>query len=350
MGQHTKTIIHFLQSNKDRLQIPILLQASDILLASEQMARRSTDWYEAFLSFFVEFDSSHHLSSAELDDLLFFVKEGSQVLDEPVFVRRHAGCQIPDIRQPIDWPATFLLNLVCQTQFYLIVTVCRRSVMIDRRTVLVVEQQVIRRVFASHHEIRVESRRRLDAIPPSSYPLIYFGIDDVEEAFSDFAVGAEQVLCVELVAAFDKTLPRAAPGDGLVDYDEDPCFAVLFQGAVAYEALTEASQAKGRRSLIGADARTILMRGPHGKGMSQVALTHPRGLIDSVLGRLRRSQDSVDATGGLHCGLVFVNLPWQSIVADFMAHCFHAPLDAPSLRQETSSSSLGKSLVNQRRL
>lgn len=350
MGQHTKAIVHFLHANKDRLQIPVLLQASDTPLASEQMARLSTDWYDAFLSFFIELDASPHLNSAELDDLLFFVKEDSQALDEPVFVKRHAGCQIPDIRQPIDWPSTFLLNLVCQAQFYLIVTVCGKRVMVDRRAVLVVKQQVIRRVFASHHETRVESRRRPDAIPPSSYPLIYFGIDDVEEAFSDFAVGVEQVLCVELVAAFDKTLPRAVPGNGLVDYDKDPGFAVLFQGAVPYEALRKASHAKGRRFLTGADPRTVLMRGPHGKGMSQVAIAQPRSILHSVFGRFRGGQDSADTIDGLHCGLVFVNLPWQSIVADFMAHRFCAPLDDDASRLETDGSSLGKSLVNQQRL
>ena len=101
----------------------------------------------------------------------------------------------------------------------------------------------------------------------------------------------------------------------------------LFQGAVTHAALQNAYQQKHPRPLLQHDnyttshpPKTILMRGPHGKGSSQVAIDHVdgRGVFSAIRSRVLGGEGSV-SHAALKCRLVFVSLPWHCIIQDMLA-------------------------------
>lgn len=326
--------------NRKSLHLDTLLSTQSDRNSSgeEEAAIISTRWYEAFLSLFIE-ASTGHLTSDQMDDLLFFVKEersstttiGHVTSEERILVRRRSCSdpRLPVLRQPIDWAQTFLLNLIFQSTFFLTVSVCtRQNNCTDGPSTanLVIRHQVGRRVFASQHEIHIlERHNQLSTHPPCSYPTIYFGIDDLEDAFEGFRVEQDQVMCVELLLLKEGITRRMAkPGDYLNNASSDD-HVVLFQGAVTHEALQDACQSKHRKALLynnpdnAQSSNTILMRGPHGKGLSQVAIDHigRRGVLSAINNRVFGREPNPSTTT-LSCRLVFVSLPWQSIIQDVL--------------------------------
>lgn len=339
-------IIQYLLEHRENLHLDTLLstQPDYYQLSGEEAAITSTRWYEAFLCFFVEI-SNTHLTSDQMDDLLFFVKERenggikniNDKSEERILVRRRAdsGSRLPMLRQPIDWGRTFLLNLIFQSTFFLVVSVCIRQgngVNGSISANLVIRQQVGRRVFASQHEIHIlERHNQLNTHPPCSYPTIYFGIDDLEDAFEGFSVERDQVMCVELLLLKKGVVHSVAkPGDCMNNASSD--HVVLFQGAVTHGALQSACQSRRRKTLLYNNtngpqhANTILMRGPHGKGLSQVAIDHTDrpGIMSAISSRVFGREANAHPAA-LKCRLVFVSLPWQGIIQDIM-------LDADSMR------------------
>ena len=181
-------------------------------LGEEEAAAVCTRWYEAFLSFFVEVDDAS-VASDQMDDLLFFVKEERDNIlantndkqEERILVRRRSSndLRLPILGQPIDWMHSFLLNLILHSTFFLRVSVCDRRTECTNNSLttnLVVRHQVGQMVFASHHEIHISERHnQLNTHPPCSYPIIYFGMDNLEDVFDGFMVEPNQVMCVELL-------------------------------------------------------------------------------------------------------------------------------------------------------
>ena len=333
-------IIQYLLNHRKGLHLDTLLssQSNHNLVSEEETAIISTQWYDAFLCFFIEV-SNTHLTSDQMDDLLFFVKEqrnGATInvhddSEERILVRRRAcnDPRLPVLRQPVDWAQTFLLNLIFQSTFFLVVSVCTRQSNYTNGSTpanLVIKHQVGRRVFASEHEIHIlERHNQLSTHPPCSYPTIYFGIDDLEDAFEGFRVERDQVMCVELLLLNGGATHNVARSGEYLNSTSGNDHVVLFQGAVTHGALQSACQSKHRKALLYNNlndtqlANTILMRGPHGKGLSQVAIDHMDrpGILSAMSSRVF-GRESHASTAALRCRLVFVSLPWQSIIQDVL--------------------------------
>lgn len=309
---HSLNLINYLLSCTNELNLDLVLNQEHRSFDMQRTAKLASDWYDAFLTCFIEAPPT---IDEEFDDMLFFVRESG---NPPVFVRRRVQDEIPRIREPVDWPSSFLLNLICQTRYYLVVSVCNKEFSImEQKCRLIVQRQVIRRVYATHSEIRL-GRKHEDHNPPNAYPLIYFGIENVRETFEDFAIACGQVLCVELVASFAgrDAMPRNVEPGSLTN---TPTVKPLFQGAVDYDALREGSmQSKTARQLLSPHS-TVLMRGPNGKGMCQVVVKDQSLLFYAVSSLTAHL--NITSTGknpSIQCGLVFVNLPASCLAQDLL--------------------------------
>lgn len=277
-----------------------------------EVAKTETRFYDAFLHFFLE-------STVLEDDLLFFVDERDKVLVR----RRQTGKQVHSFlasqlrNEQLCWHSTFILNAICHGQYLMVISVASPGI----PSGLIARRQASFRLFASFQEIGWCSRAPERDSFPSAWPLIYFGCHDEGEAEPPIVVLPGQIFCVELFALL--TTSDSASSNGLPSFEGDSGKICLFQGAVPHRLLHKSmderrdplgqvlslfasARRKQQRSYSLDDtngfATTILMRGPEGKGMSQVAI--------ETVDRERQA---------LACRLQYVNLPWQTILKDLLS-------------------------------
>ncbi|TPX42625.1 hypothetical protein SeMB42_g05051 [Synchytrium endobioticum] len=282
-------------------------------------------------------------------------------------------------------------------------------------------RRVKKKVYAAPYRSRMDVKDAF--MNECSYPLVYYTVNDYESHDLHLPIHEREYLCVELSVAIPKStssdnssVPSPSETPDSIDADDIPFPTplghdkiVLFQGAVPYSSLLEiflqkglAAQnmwnrnphslysnshgmpMKGNGSLPKGDApdggngRTeyIMMRGPHGKGQCQVAITEepsisppspdvtnngqsgstnslaaqqsqphttdwsdkkPLTLADRLrsFGSVVRQQviaatasassgsgtsimavDKLKKPDGLRCSMTYVNVPWQSIIGD----------------------------------
>ncbi|RKP27412.1 hypothetical protein SYNPS1DRAFT_26928 [Syncephalis pseudoplumigaleata] len=301
-------------------------------------------WQHLFREYFVEH------SDPDSDDLLFFVRDSSTCFDEhddplahrasmaaassssssrpssvlahrqtlennvdPVFVKRR---QPPPNPMPhlhdntILWKETFFLNLIVQVPVKLTVAVCKRNVEQStspgrRSSMIQTTRRVSRSVYAMPTKSSVNEKERSWEC---SWPLIYYVVEDFEEAFEQLVVRDGEYLCVELSAMVPATghpqqhqpqppvSPRSDTTNGVAtalsnlngrrvsqDGQHSHYKVTLFQGAASFAALMDNYKRKTAPKLhrrfrltTGHDpplTEFIMMRGPGGKGHAQVAIT-----------------------------------------------------------------------------
>lgn len=99
--------------------------------------------------------------------------------------------EIEDVR----WKETFYLNLVVQLKCYLTIAICKKSTSPDGKPTMSAISYVTKRVYASPNKTRMD---RKGAEYSCSFPLIYFNVEDFEDAFSNVVINTEEFFCVEL--------------------------------------------------------------------------------------------------------------------------------------------------------
>ncbi|ORX89061.1 hypothetical protein K493DRAFT_410662 [Basidiobolus meristosporus CBS 931.73] len=335
---------------------------------SEQDARDSR-WEEYFIEFFLEKSDSRN------DDLLFFVRQrqtNNRGLD-PVFVKRKLAQPnpMPPLEDPVLWRETFFLNLIVQLPCSLTVAVCKRNT--DNSTTPGLKtsmtctwKHVSKRVYALPSKSRMNTK---DSNWECSYPLIYYVIEDYEDAFEQLIIKEGEYLCVELavgvadgdnegfgeVAENGNHSGKKTTSDGKI---------TLFQGAASYSALLDLYRQKASNKIKSRFAlgpsvpptEYVMMRGPGAKGHAQVAITasvhddkepeqpnatksyppspvssnsrkntspfSPANVIQSIkrLSSPSTLEKQLQEPVNLKCCMTFVNVPWKSIVSDLATH------------------------------
>ncbi|RKP07322.1 hypothetical protein THASP1DRAFT_30868 [Thamnocephalis sphaerospora] len=285
-------------------------------------------WEQLFREYFVD------NSDPGNDDLLFFVRHSANRLGEddmhdghrplsvassrqskssqqyndsdPVFVKRKQSRpnRMPPIGNDIVlWKETFYLNLIVQVPVRLTVAVCRRNVDSPspgghRSSMVQTTRRVSRYVYAMPTKSNVNVK---ESNWECSWPLIYYVVEDFEEAFENLVVRKGEYLCVELSASVPVTAARRSSDATPLDSSGGTAAALsalvgrrvttdangngkvtLFQGAASYASLmdtyqrkTAARQSRRFRLTHSSTPPTefIMMRGPGGKGHAQVAIT-----------------------------------------------------------------------------
>ena len=324
---------------------------------------------------------------------------------------------MPQLNDVIDWKQSFFLNLICQLPCTLTVAVCNKSVVdshsssSDKDGVadlqgetkgsnntstskskekggMVARKRITNKVYASPYKSRMDVKDAM--MNECSFPLVFYTINDYEDENLHLTVTSGEYLCAELSV----TVPKVPSREGYtratelvaqvpLDQDTDPFplppsheKIILFQGAVAFKALSDVYQQKGVAAITqmrggwgrkdiavsSASARTefVLMRGPHGKGQCQgmnsikqtnhilhysltlsyhyyqllVSIQQPNAppllsppntvlgfLKDTIkyqLGSPDEEKSLVPAPDELYCSLTYVNVAWQSISSDLM--------------------------------
>ncbi|KAI8896311.1 hypothetical protein BC833DRAFT_597964 [Globomyces pollinis-pini] len=332
------------------------------LISNEYTDLDSKDprWFELFMEYFI--DAKHEVT----DDILFFVRQyvpshksstGSINDLDPVLVKRRIAGQIPQLADVIDWKQSFFLNLISQLPCTLTVSICTRSLEIDKRkkwgsdssedirqstgdlsepakkNTMVAVKRVTKKVFAAPYKSRMDVK---DAqMNECSYPLVYYTNNDFQEESLHLKIKPGEYLCAELSLTIPETktstefinatekVSQISLEDNSEPFPLPPNFSKItfFQGAVSFKALSDIYQQKGvaaanqRRNGWGNRSdepfnspriEYVLMRGPHGKGQCQVAIQHPGSISlqsssDGLLGffkdvvKSHLGQDSTDS-------------------------------------------------------
>ncbi|KAJ3296726.1 hypothetical protein HK104_001287 [Borealophlyctis nickersoniae] len=263
-----------------------------------------------------------------------------------------------------------------------------------RKSRMIALRRVTKKVYAAPYKSRMDVKDAF--MNECSFPLVYYTVNDYESRDLHLPICEREYLCVELSAIFplpDSISPSSPTGPSPLevplDVDNSPFpvpaghgKVVLFQGAVPFSALLDIYQQKGlavqnqlrlswsklAHAGMGGDPtkgdipvpqRTeyVMMRGPHGKGQCQVAITEPRAasagdcdgrdaasgglpkkatLTDRLkfLGNVVKTQiaaaaaaagGTVDSDGApkkpecLTGSMTYVNVPWQSIIRSVLA-------------------------------
>ncbi|KCV69653.1 hypothetical protein H696_04068 [Fonticula alba] len=334
-----------------------LKAAFDEILAAP-MATTSF-WKDLFLRYVF-----HTATSSDLlaDDLLFYVKlpiVDGEVADLPaedllIVRRRTEPNAIPSDEESliINWRETFYLNTVVQLNFQLMVAVCtRRSV--GTEVALEAHRHVAKRVYASPNMTRMDQKGHDYAV---SYPLIYFIVEDFEDAFANIIIHENEYLCVEVSVNFQvpdqqgSVVASTSVSQKLniptQQTPDRPMKVTIFQGAVNWQALLNTFQkqqvstlpfTRAAASSSGDRVEYIMMRGPGDKGHTQVAVSVPPaasasgdlGASDSTdslrqglmrgWARLQQTvQGRYEPIAQLRTQLTFVNIHWTSIINDIM--------------------------------
>jgi hypothetical protein len=158
----------------------------------------------------------------------------------------------------------------------------------NRSSMTCTRKYVSRKVYALPRKTRVDMK---ESAWECSWPLIYYVIEDFEDAFEQLTVKEGEYLCVELSAQpYDKHVHTAHGSTNSASSLEPDINVhskskiILFQGAASFTALLDIYQQKtssklNRRFRIGTmqsstpPTEYIMMRGPGGKGHAQVAIT-----------------------------------------------------------------------------
>ncbi|KAI9022547.1 hypothetical protein DFJ74DRAFT_669878 [Hyaloraphidium curvatum] len=353
------------------------------------MDARDPRWFDLFQEFFLKGGDS-----VDEDDLLFFVRQ-AQYDDSSVFVRRRVGSTMPKLEDVVDWKGTFWLNLVVHLPCRLTVTVCQRqSVSQDasgdrpsldteqrtggsdatnrKKTVMRAIRRNSRKVFATPFKSNMQLK---DTGHEPSFPLVYYAVNNFEDANLHLDIQQNEWLCVELAAILPKDATIGATAvdeDSFYDLAEDasglspdlytpfPCppwgtKIVFFQGAASFTALSQVfleklsgnALGKAQLALFGkgdeADRKEyIIMRGPRGKGQCEVAVedgnARPKGKESglptkgtgsgSVFDRIRRQLVSTVASSlastadpdalVLRSSLTYINIHFAFVGGDLL--------------------------------
>ncbi|XP_067936239.1 uncharacterized protein KIAA0930-like isoform X2 [Watersipora subatra] len=248
-------------------------------------------WTSIFSKYFLS-QSVHETESDSRDDLLFFVRNcntavqtrygsSSNLYDQQkdvVQVFRKDSKNLPSLGDlGYNWEETVYLNLILQQfEYSLTCAVCSRTG--DQE--LQILKKSTQKVYASPSQRSMESKGTGESL---AYPNIYFTVDNFEEVFEDIVIRDSEMVCVELVAT-----------DRHGDFQ-----AVIFIGSIRYEALRNVFDSKqsslsarmkqsfswGTQNQKIDTRRTefIRMRGPHGKGHAEMAISRQKGVPDTPL-------------------------------------------------------------------
>ncbi|KAJ2995356.1 Coiled-coil domain-containing protein 96 [Globomyces sp. JEL0801] len=256
------------------------------LISNEYTDLDSKDprWFELFMEYFI--DAKHEVT----DDILFFVRQyvpshksstGSINDFDPVLVKRRIAGQIPQLADVIDWKQSFFLNLISQLPCTLTVSICTRSLELDKRkkwgsdssedirqstgdlsepakkNTMVAVKRVTKKVFAAPYKSRMDVK---DAqMNECSYPLVYYTNNDFQEESLHLKIKPGEYLCAELSLTIPETktstefinatekVSQISLEDNSEPFPLPPNFSKItfFQGAVSFKALSDIYQQKG---------------------------------------------------------------------------------------------------------
>jgi len=249
-------------------------------------------------------DTSYHS-----DDCLYFVRNleisSKNTEDEKFFVRRRDGKQLPEKGDPcINWEETFFLNvLLHHFEYQIDVSVRRRG---DVNSVgkkkLEVIKRVAKKVYATPNKTRMDTSKAEEV--QLTYPILYFAIDDFNEAWKDISLTEDdQLVCVELFAAGDYFVPGKHVRTR------------LFAGALDYEVVKKEYVAKKWVWTAAATPHFFNLKGPHGKGAAQMAVTSQQ---PETSGSWLSFGFRTPSNPKLNCSLTFLNMRWDLLVTDLM--------------------------------
>ncbi|KAH6586756.1 hypothetical protein BASA61_006467 [Batrachochytrium salamandrivorans] len=269
-------------------------------------------------------------------------------------------------------------------------------------TRMIAKRRITKKVFAAPYKCRMDVQDAL--MNECSFPLVYYTVNDFESHALHLPISEREYMCVELsltvpddqsseaYALATDAVARISIEDDNSPFPLPPKHSkiVLFQGAVPYASLLDIYQQKGLAarsqlksswSSLGrlspsnssgasnsnhsptdldpskAASRTeyIMMRGPHGKGQCQVAITDNDNYVSSSASMPKKVATTIESpvtfsdrlrflgnvvknqlSGGgatlgdssafgllkkpesLRCSMTYVNVPWQSISIDLL--------------------------------
>ncbi|OLY80175.1 hypothetical protein AYI68_g5732 [Smittium mucronatum] len=168
-------------------------------------------WEKTFLKYFV------HDLEAEHDDMLFFVKKKDSSGKNPIIVSRKPSSpdkfQMPDIE--ISWKESLFLNLIVQMPCTLTITV-NRTIDQDNKLNSSLKKTVEKKVYALPNFPQEINNKGISDPPQSSYPLIYFIVQDFQDCLEDVLISPGEFFSVEL-STFIKC-PKFPSNDPLKDF------------------------------------------------------------------------------------------------------------------------------------
>lgn len=293
------------------------------------------------------------------DDLLFFVhsprsampplgqlnddgNSKEQLLDigMPYSVRRR-GQPLPpsfSLSGPlfplISWTESFLLNLVMNCQYSLTVTTCPR----DSLGLVAAQssagdgeggiRSITRRVFASTTQTSVNLRDKDAKGDPGHMRLCYppdvcFAVESFDEDFSEMVLRRNEAscFCVSLSMGYDHLISESGARGSSRQ-------AIVFSGFVSYEQVCHQMERQMERTLSfsgrGQRRERVLMAGPGGVGLAEVAVTLEEGgsggagpvaTFFNSLTRILTENVSFEALQAppLQCSLMSMRLPVDSL-------------------------------------
>lgn len=271
------------------------------------------------------------------DDLLFVVCHGTEIArdDGPEArcdtgvvscCRRTAGLSVGST--DVCWRQTFCLNVLAHSHCVLRTSICTYD---SVAPVL---------LYAAERRVYADPARLLPGTTHEGYPLLHFAVHDYADC-SGFALGVGHVLCLELMAsvhavsgsASHSTPPSLQPGIKFVPWSPGNGETLLFQGAVAHDALLATYRSKSAaaesarwrlaRAIWPEDAseRHVLMRGPLGERHAQVSVTSQLPGPTSGFPFWRVDAPS-DASAEIVCKPMFVCMHWRVLMSDVLAPHF----------------------------
>jgi len=279
-------------------------------------------WSELFHEHF-RLDEKTIQGNSHSDDCLYFVKyereeskkeEKKESNEEKFFVRRRDGKLLPEKGDPtINWEETFFLNtLLHHFEYQMDVSVrVRKHEAESGKKKLEVVKRVSKKVYATPNKIRMDTNKAEEV--QLTYPILYFAIDDFNEAWKDISLNAEgQLVCVELFASGDFFVP----GKNIKTR--------LFAGALDYEVVKKEYVAKKWMWSSATTSHFFNLKGPNGKGAAQMAVTGQQeiplspGSWSKFGGAIKRMSSNSNQNPILNCSLTFLNMQWDMLVADII--------------------------------
>mmetsp|Transcript_30045 Transcript_30045/g.77096 ORF Transcript_30045/g.77096 Transcript_30045/m.77096 type:complete len:312 (-) Transcript_30045:1542-2477(-) len=273
------------------------------------------NWLQAFESLFLHGAQQSGDKRHQDDDLLFFVWKEQAAVDreEPFTVRRWCH-SLPDVitaqSADIDWYKTTFLNLIVHASFELTLAVCKHGPPGSGSLADPIIQAKTR-VYASptHSGLTINQAEKAaqQGSPEPCWPQISFAVMNFEEEFDSLVVPeADACFCVILAVRSCDFLSCCTPGTSTPTSTMPG--AVAFSGLVTHPQLQGAMRSgNGVLSFIFGEPKVkkVLMRGPSGQGVAEVAVT-----------KLKQSLSG--GTMPMRCCLMSLSLPWEAVAASIL--------------------------------
>jgi len=271
----------------------------------------------------------------------------------------------------VKWRESFYLNLIACCHFELTVATYERSETGPPHLL----RRVAKRVYASPVSVQLEHH---EDGPVTTYPKIYFTVEDFDTAFSSLAVMEREVLSVDLHLCLPPmavppppTTPPVAPSskvtgnvvpttvvvpqqgyhsdDGVIVSGDEPGSPsqpslspgtpssaefhrerqiAIFSGSIGYAKLASCFQVKQGRRVLRSKVEYINMVGPGRKGLCQVAVRDPYAapsippaaatlhLMRKALFLLKADTAAEPLPPVLQTSLTFINVHWEAVITD----------------------------------